>query len=568
MAIDSFKPFTSPPPQLATDQVGVGPRLHVPPGAYLIGDLHIDKAMVLTGPVGSLYAAAWLAVKPNCNGIIVDALGTRRAQSSGSSGRSSVIEHLNIIGNLSIANAPPGRPLDGIVIHADQVVLRNLTVTGFGNNGVSILSGVGSPASNADGFLIQQCRLSQNGLSQPTEPTKGNGLYTDGPNAQIGTCIGTFFTDNFWYGVYDRSQIGNTYIGGEMTANGHNWNVPLAGLPGAGGAVRAEGAFNASLFLGVYSESQVGEVSTSGAMAVGGFLAGMPGFSGWDRRNADPALWGQPVAGISASKTHLHFLHENRAGNKIEAEIPQSQTSAGESGMNAMLFYYRQSADAGDSAHGVWAIRRYKLGSDTLSELPTATAALGPSPYGSPLRQPSEPPFNDVAAFDRCWGIGWMGSLGDQTYQAMGWTDMTHPQGPAHPYFPKPFMNQRAKMSLRTAVLTLPPGKSSLKVFDHAWLVAEEVLQPCPTSVDPRGWTTQQALLSASFAIEVPAQESLAQTDVRVGEYQLVGQQLSVNFYNSSVDSNHNPVSCNVILVAHFERYFPWDPRLFAGVAY
>jgi Pectate lyase superfamily protein len=99
----------------------------------------------------------------------------------------------------------------GIVLNSRARIV-NCSVSGFRCDGIHI--DTVDSYKNANNFEIQNCRVTSNGR---------HGLYVaSGPmGAQAGRIFGVDFSNNMGWGVYDRSQLGNTYVGVHCAENGH-----------------------------------------------------------------------------------------------------------------------------------------------------------------------------------------------------------------------------------------------------------------------------------------------------------------------------------------------------------
>jgi hypothetical protein len=141
-------------------------------------------------------------------------------------------------------------------------LIENCTISGFRFDGVHIEGDDEVPhpnlsKKNANGWAIHHCEILRNGR---------HGLYVMGKSANAGFAVGVDFTQNCRWGVYERSQLGNTYVGCHTSFNGHqaDSNDPASIL---GGAYRTKTQFpelNVSdigarnVFLGCYSEGGQG----------------------------------------------------------------------------------------------------------------------------------------------------------------------------------------------------------------------------------------------------------------------------------------------------------------------
>lgn len=87
---------------------------------------------------------------------------------------------------------------------------------------------------NANNWYVGNSRASENG---------GHGLYCEGDNVNAGTAIQFDASVNGGWGIYDKSFLGNTYLGCHCATNG------------SGPYTMADHGNNYSLFLGTYTEA-------------------------------------------------------------------------------------------------------------------------------------------------------------------------------------------------------------------------------------------------------------------------------------------------------------------------
>jgi hypothetical protein len=496
-AIDSF---VSP----VVGDINGGPRLYVPAGAYRIGDVRIDKQVHLFGAGAAAFGGSTrLMVPAGVNGFIVDDYITCRAMTSGgtlTSGRYSIIENLAIVG--------ASGSLDGALVYAHGVVLRDLWITSMGRNGISIRSDVKNPDPdtfpnvNANAWRVEGCRIDLSGNS-PTPPATpadgGNGLYTESGDANAGTCATTDFTQNYWYGVFESSMLGNTYLGASFSTNGHP-----AGAPTAGGSILVDHGTNTSVFVGCYAEDDNrADIVNGNVTVMGGVLAGAFGVSDTLAQR------------VGTSRSRLYFTSDPPNG-RLSVDIPRSDHRS------ALLFDYRQADELAWSEQR-WGLKRFKVGSDSLSE------SDGSSPY-----------YDADYLFDRCWGF-WHVDGGDPTKVAIGWSDVNHPRGPGHPFFRKASLNQKGHFSVRTAV-AIVPGMNTVDVVTTGWLVPEA-----------------GASFNVSFSIEVTP-GSLASADLQLGAHaiEVTGSGGSAAGTLRVKVRNPGGASIAATIVAHIEAFKPW----------
>jgi hypothetical protein len=486
--------------------------LLVPAGEYIIGDVVIDRQISLQGETSRGSAASTvLLVKDGSNGLIVQDFTGQPATVADGAG--AVISNLAIRGS-SIASK------DGIQIFAHGVTVRDVHIENIGGTGITIdstRSSVGpTVVGNANTWRVEACSIFTCGLGKPTDPAQGSGLYVNGANAQAGICIGSEFLDHYWWGVWDVSDLGNTYIACTFEGNGHDYDSTIGRFM-AGGAARVgdvnalKGLGNTSTFISCYVEHDEGcDFSTGNVTVVAGLMAGATG------------VGDQPVQRIGASRSRLFFRDENARG-LFEVGIPEANYGSGE----ALFFRYQQLADVGTQP-ATWALRRFKPGNDSLSEISEAGFPTGRSPY-----------LDSDALFDRCWGFQWVDS-GDPTMVPFGWTDAHHPRGAGLTFFRKPILNQQSHFTTQSPLQQLAPNSTAIVTLGAvSWLTPEA-----------------NANIVAHFSLEfdVSSPTSLADGKVHVGAYQIDNNQCcTVSVVNDGA------TQVNVRVNATFEQYKSWS---------
>lgn len=100
------------------------------------------------------------------------------------------------------------------VVSFKNVILDNVWVEGFKYDGfhINTRTGINDNSHNANVFRCYSCIATQNGR---------HGLYVMGENSNAGLIINFNATSNAGWGLYERSFLGNTYIGGHCAENGH-----------------------------------------------------------------------------------------------------------------------------------------------------------------------------------------------------------------------------------------------------------------------------------------------------------------------------------------------------------
>jgi hypothetical protein len=227
-----------------------GAVLWIPFGKYrLTKTLHVTRQMVIQGESGSgWYSGSVLFFADDIDGIVIHRPSTVPARIGIAPGRGdwTVIRDLGITGratySLKSAKVPPfneddpltaanqwatrtGHPPlagSGVVLYA-RAMIENCLISGFKYDGVHVEttdysdnfdpSPKGSRVEkNANNFEVRNCRIELNGR---------HGIFTAGDNANAGRIVGVDCSNNASWGIYDRSFLGNTYVGCHVSDNGH-----------------------------------------------------------------------------------------------------------------------------------------------------------------------------------------------------------------------------------------------------------------------------------------------------------------------------------------------------------
>jgi hypothetical protein len=242
-----------------------GPRVVVPPGLYEMGrTLTIDRSVAIVG-AGGFYNmnASLLHFPADIDGVHIYRDLTALPPSLG--GGFSILEGLQIISDRR------GSAGHGIRVDA-PCSLTHCHISGFGGNGVHIearaRAGTNAKHWHMSNVLIDHCE---------------NGLYVEGPDTNAGTCIGVSVASNRGLGIFDRSSLGNTYVGCHAAANQR-------------GSYSSDNDGSRSIFLGCYAEDgQLPAVIGAPALVIGGLIdnAGTGGYIGQETsgvKTVSPAL--------------------------------------------------------------------------------------------------------------------------------------------------------------------------------------------------------------------------------------------------------------------------------------
>lgn len=148
------------------------------------------------------------------------------------------------------------------------VNLEGVQAIGFPGDGFKLigLANGTTPYSDVSKSVLINCSSGYNG---------NNGFYTEGPEANNIHFEQCNATGNYFWGIYDKSFLGNTYTTCHTAYNGKFAIMDTAGTGlgnPAGGGYKTEGGTNYSRLLGCYSElADVQSVLSGKTILVGGF---------------------------------------------------------------------------------------------------------------------------------------------------------------------------------------------------------------------------------------------------------------------------------------------------------
>jgi hypothetical protein len=150
------------------------------------------------------------AVQPNSGTKLLFAAGVVGITMQNGSlglGAMSGLENLHLVGSDLIAGA-----YDGIVVQCTSWRIRNVTVEGFGGNGLHVLSALvtATASINANIGYAERVRVYQN---------KTNGIYVQGVDSNACVFNSCDADGNTGWGIYENSFLGNTYIGPHVSGN-------------------------------------------------------------------------------------------------------------------------------------------------------------------------------------------------------------------------------------------------------------------------------------------------------------------------------------------------------------
>ena len=174
---------------------GSTPSLYVPAGSYQMAkEIRFEgRPMHFFGDNGTVWGNGTHFYFPKESmGIVV----LRRAVGSSGNYQEGIIENIALIGkgNKNVW-------MDGIVIRG-RVTIRGVYVRGF-YNGIEASCNI-DEGNDCSGSYIEKCFMAEN---------THDGFYVQGTDANAMTIIGCDARDNGSWGFYDRSFLGNSFIG-------------------------------------------------------------------------------------------------------------------------------------------------------------------------------------------------------------------------------------------------------------------------------------------------------------------------------------------------------------------
>ena len=199
-------------------------RITIPCGVYWFGDagagaaIELTDAVVLEGhSVGYEDSAPILKFLPGVSGIRVQDANTSGANTVDSvlhnGARGTLIRNLALAGSFATTEAEAHGVIARTVVRCEQVLASNFEGDGFHIEvSTSSPSGAEPPYGNANMSAFINC--SSNG--------NRNGIFFGGSDANACTVVNFNANANRQAGIYDASFLGNSYYGGQLTANGAN----------------------------------------------------------------------------------------------------------------------------------------------------------------------------------------------------------------------------------------------------------------------------------------------------------------------------------------------------------
>ena len=223
----------------ATDANGTfsdtrGAILFIPFGQYVLtSTLRIRRQMIIQGVSGAGdFSGSQLLFPRDIDGIVIERQDIPNVSRFGAQfGDWTVIRDLAVQSDFGFAfsQAPDpsvneDEPVSASRSHIDHESLRghgvvlnsrarlvNCRIAGFHYDGVHI--DTVDDFKNANNFEIHNCRITQNGR---------HGIFPcGGQNSNAGRIFGVDCSGNAGWGIYDRSFLGNTYVGCHCADNGH-----------------------------------------------------------------------------------------------------------------------------------------------------------------------------------------------------------------------------------------------------------------------------------------------------------------------------------------------------------
>jgi hypothetical protein len=172
-----------------------------------------------------------------------------------------------------------------------SINMTNVYVGRFKEHGIYILAFAVGSGDGSDGLNLSDANLWRLYACGSTS-NDGCGLYVRGADANAGSAIGCNFKTNGQWGIYDSSNLGNTYISCHINDNGD-------GSDGYG-TIKTD---SQSTFLDCYTEvgGKAGCEIAPGTLLIGGFTAGVENFPRAVICNADGSEL--PGNGLCTMKT-------------------------------------------------------------------------------------------------------------------------------------------------------------------------------------------------------------------------------------------------------------------------
>jgi hypothetical protein len=256
-----------------------GAILFIPSGTYrLIGTLNIARNMVLQGTGQSSSRLVFVKdpnLPANASSPGIAVIREKHADGRTTLGDWTIIRELSVrTPNSFSPNANlPSAPIDdddtlddgtnsGIVLYTKATV-ENCEVGGFEHDGIHINTSAPGSARNANNWHIRNCFVHVNGR---------HGLFVSGGDANAGCAINLLCQENCRWGIFDRSFLGNTYVGCTAESNGHRNEGPSDPRPSFGGPYRTIDPAARHVFLGCYSEQdQSISLFRYPSLVIGGF---------------------------------------------------------------------------------------------------------------------------------------------------------------------------------------------------------------------------------------------------------------------------------------------------------
>ena len=265
-----------PPGQLDKPLFSIGPTIQLGYGSYYFSDALVpDRTICIKGMGNGYYhagAGTRMYFSVGKSAFVINS-PTGTLQGAGST----IIRDI-FIGSLGFG----GQTTKHGIVMRSPTVLENMTVYGFGGNGIDIFADVNG-GTNANLFHINHV---------VTYGNAGHGVFCQGGDANAGNGFAVNAMTNGGWGIYDNSFLGNTWVGCHTAGN--------AGGPYFGGGLNQR-----SVWIGCYSESdQPPSQFTHSAVAIGGLHAA--GINGNALRLTDSAMSG-----------HFIYYTDTGTGNRI-----------------------------------------------------------------------------------------------------------------------------------------------------------------------------------------------------------------------------------------------------------
>lgn len=193
---------------------------------YYLGtsQLNIRTTLVVEGAGMRATQLRWAA---NSKGIVVQRLNTADGTTVGGenlgAGDNSIIRQMTLAGAWTGAGGPAEGEYHGVELRA-RATLSDLEIKNWQGDGIFSRCVAGSAGVNEGNSNVAQ-------IVRVVAHHNRNGLYCDGPDANVWNVIGGDYRENRRWGIWDSSFLGNCYVGWHTASNGADGVWGVAGVP-------------------------------------------------------------------------------------------------------------------------------------------------------------------------------------------------------------------------------------------------------------------------------------------------------------------------------------------------